>query len=56
LVKWFGGIPLKEMRFKIGDEKTIARSSVADVYAIEADLVFASANLNATASQKRKSN
>jgi 2-hydroxy-3-keto-5-methylthiopentenyl-1-phosphate phosphatase len=42
--------------FKIGDEKT-ARSSVADVYAaIEADLVFASANLNATASQKRKSN
>ncbi|SEA75074.1 Starch-binding associating with outer membrane [Flavobacterium gillisiae] len=54
LVKWFGGIPLKgDARFKIGDEKTIARSSVADVYAaIEADLVYASANLNATASQK----
>jgi hypothetical protein len=49
---WWNSI--KEMPFKIGDE-TIARSSVADVYAIEADLVFAS-NLNATASQKRKSN
>ena len=54
LVKWFGGIPLKgDARFKIGDEKTIARSSAADVYAaIEADLIFASDNLNAVASQK----
>lgn len=40
LVKWFGGIPIKvDERFKIGDEQTIPRSSVADVYAqIEADL------------------
>ncbi|WP_029269082.1 RagB/SusD family nutrient uptake outer membrane protein [Flavobacterium sp. KJJ] len=54
LVKWFGGIPMKgDARFKIGDEKTIARSSVAEVYAsIEADLIFAAANLSPTASQK----
>ncbi|TDE04054.1 RagB/SusD family nutrient uptake outer membrane protein [Flavobacterium hiemivividum] len=53
LVKWFGEIPLKgDARFKIGDEKTIVRSSVADVYAsIEADLIYASENLNASASQ-----
>lgn len=40
LVKWFGPIPMKvDQRFKIGDEKTIPRSSVADVYAqIEEDL------------------
>ena len=46
LVKWFGEIPLKgDARFKIGDEKTIPRSSVADVYAsIEADLIYASEN------------
>ncbi|WP_348813496.1 RagB/SusD family nutrient uptake outer membrane protein [Flavobacterium maritimum] len=54
LVKWFGGIPMKEdARFKIGDEKSIPRSSVQDVYAsIEADLIFASENLAATPSQK----
>ncbi len=54
LVKWFGGIPLKgDVRFKVGDEKTIPRSSVADVYAsIEADLVFASENLPSTPSQQ----
>ena len=54
LVKWFGAIPLKgDARFKIGDEKSIPRSPVADVYAtIEADLIYASENLNATASQK----
>ncbi len=54
LVKWFGGIPLKgDARFKIGDEKTIPRSSVKEVYAsIEADLTYAANNLNATASQK----
>ena len=53
LVKWFGGIPLKgDARFKIGDEKIITRSSVVDVYtSIENDLIFASNNLNATASQ-----
>lgn len=48
LVKWFGGIPLKgDMRFKLGDEKTIPRSSVTDVYAsIESDLNYAINNLN----------
>ena len=54
LVKWFGGIPMKgDARFKVGDEKTIPRSSVEEVYAsIEADLTFAIANLSPTASQK----
>lgn len=53
LVKWFGGIPLNgDKRFKVGDEKTIPRASVADVYAIiESDLLFAIDNLNATPSQ-----
>ncbi|MBF4516468.1 RagB/SusD family nutrient uptake outer membrane protein [Flavobacterium sp. ANB] len=54
LVKWFGGIPMKaDARFKIGDEKTVPRSSVAEVYAsIEADLIFAAANLSPNAAQK----
>ncbi|RKR08454.1 putative outer membrane starch-binding protein [Flavobacterium sp. 90] len=54
LVKWFGGIPMKgDARFKVGDEKTVPRSSVAEVYAsIEADLIFATANLSSIASQK----
>ncbi|TPG43860.1 RagB/SusD family nutrient uptake outer membrane protein [Flavobacterium pectinovorum] len=54
LVKWFGGIPMKgDARFKVGDEKTVPRSSVEEVYAsIEADLIFAAANLSPTASQK----
>ena len=54
LVKWFGGIPMKgDARFKIGDEKTIPRASVAEVYAsIEADLIFASANLSPIPAQK----
>jgi starch-binding outer membrane protein, SusD/RagB family len=53
LVKWFGGIPLSgDKRFKVGDEKTIPRSSVAEVYAvIESDLQYAIANLNAVAPQ-----
>ncbi|MCV9926987.1 RagB/SusD family nutrient uptake outer membrane protein [Flavobacterium sp. LS1R49] len=54
LVKWFGGIPMKgDARFRIGDEKIIPRSSVEEVYAsIEADLVYAVANLSPIASQK----
>ncbi|MEO7976323.1 RagB/SusD family nutrient uptake outer membrane protein [Flavobacterium sp.] len=54
LVKWFGGIPMKgDARFKLGDETTIPRSSVEEVYAaIEADLTFAIANLSPTAVQK----
>lgn len=54
LVKWFGGIPLSgDVRFKVGDEQSIPRSTVPEVYAsIEADLIYASANLSATASQK----
>ncbi len=53
LVKWFGGIPLKgDMRFKLGDEKTIPRSSVSDVYAsIETDLLYAINNLSVNAPQ-----
>jgi hypothetical protein len=54
LVKWFGGIPMKgDVRFKVGDEKTVVRSSAQEVYAsIEADLIFAAANLSSTPSQK----
>jgi starch-binding outer membrane protein, SusD/RagB family len=54
LVKWFGGLPLKgDVRFKLGDEKTIPRSSLAEVYAsIESDLLYASQNLATIASQK----
>lgn len=53
LVKWFGPIPLKgDARFRIGDEKTIPRSPVEDVYAvIESDLIFAIENLSETAPQ-----
>lgn len=54
LVKWFGEIPMKgDARFSPGDEKSIKRSSPAEVYAsIEADLIFASENLPVTAAQK----
>ncbi len=47
LVKWFGSIPLKiDGRFKLGDEASIPRSPVSDVYAkIEADLLAAIDNL-----------
>jgi len=47
LVKWFGPIPLKvDARFKLGDEKTIPRSPVNEVYAqIEADLIYAASVL-----------
>jgi tetratricopeptide (TPR) repeat protein len=43
LVKWFGGVPMKiDERFKLGDETTIPRSPVPDVYAqIEEDLIAA---------------
>jgi tetratricopeptide (TPR) repeat protein len=43
LVKWFGPVPLKvDQRFKIGDETTVPRSSVEDVFAqIETDLLAA---------------
>lgn len=54
LVKWFGPIPMNgDKRFSAGEEKTIPRSPVADVYeSIEADLIFASENLAAIPSQK----
>lgn len=50
LVKWFGGIPLKgDARFVKGDELSIPRSSVQEVYAsIESDLIFAVENLPVT--------
>nr|WP_321228004.1 RagB/SusD family nutrient uptake outer membrane protein [uncultured Psychroserpens sp.] len=52
LVKWFGPVPLKEVRFQLGDETTIPRSPVEDVYAlIESDLIFASNTLSYTAPQ-----
>ncbi|MNX94064.1 SusD family protein [compost metagenome] len=53
LVKWFGGIPMKQdARFKLGDEKTIPRSSKAEVYAsIENDLILAIADLSPNAPQ-----
>ncbi|HEY9115494.1 MAG TPA: RagB/SusD family nutrient uptake outer membrane protein [Bacteroidales bacterium] len=43
LVKWFGPIPIKNNeRFQLGDEKTIPRYSVPEVYAfIEQDLILA---------------
>jgi homogentisate 1,2-dioxygenase len=44
-----------DVRFKVGDEKIIPRSTVKEVYAsIEADLIYASENL--AAAFKRKSN
>lgn len=48
LVKWFGGIPLNgDKRFKVGDELTVPRASVEEVYAaIEADLTYAIENLS----------
>jgi starch-binding outer membrane protein, SusD/RagB family len=53
LVKWFGPIPLKgDERFVLGDEKTIPRSPVSEVYdQIESDLQFAIDHLDYTAPQ-----
>lgn len=53
LVKWFGPIPLKgDQRFNLGDEKTIPRAPVSEVYAqIVSDLEYAVANLDYTAPQ-----
>lgn len=50
LVKWFGPVPMKvDERFKLGDETTIPRSPVADVYAqIETDLEYAASVLPET--------
>ncbi len=43
LVKWFGEVPLKvDERFQLGDETSVPRSSVSDVYQqIELDLMAA---------------
>ena len=53
LVKWFGAIPIKpEGRFTLGDETSIPRAPVAEVYAfIEQDLEAAIPDLAATAPQ-----
>lgn len=50
LVKWFGPVPLKpDQRFQLGDETSIPRSPVSDVYAqIEADLEYAASVLPPT--------
>jgi len=47
LVKWFGEIPIKKNeRFSVGDETSIPRSPVADVYAyIVEDLIYAASVL-----------
>ena len=54
LVKWFGGIPMKgDARFSPGDETSIPRSSVSEVYAsIQNDLIYAAENLPATPAQQ----
>lgn len=53
LVKWFGGIPLKgDQRFALGDESSLPRASVSEVYAsIEADLLSAIPDLSPTSPQ-----
>ena len=53
LVKWFGPIPLKaDKRFTLGDETTLPRVPVAEVYAqIEADLIYAASVLPETPTQ-----
>lgn len=54
LVKWFGAIPMKgDARFSPGDETTIPRSPVSEVYAsIQSDLIFAAENLPSAPSQQ----
>lgn len=53
LVKWFGPIPIKgDERFVLGDENSIPRAPVSEVYAqIESDLQFAIDNMDYTAPQ-----
>lgn len=53
LVKWFGPIPLKgDERFELGDETSIPRSPVSEVYdQIESDLQYAIQHLDYTAPQ-----
>lgn len=52
LVKWFGDLPLKETRFELGEEKSIPRSPVSEVYSfIENDLNLAISDLSETAPQ-----
>ncbi len=53
LVKWFGPIPLSgDQRFQLGDETSVPRSPVSEVYAqIESDLQFAIENMDYTAPQ-----
>ena len=53
LVKWFGPIPIKpEARFALGDETSLPRAPVSEVYAlIESDLMAAIPDLAVTAPQ-----
>jgi len=53
LVKWFGAIPYKQdERFKLGDETTIPRMPVSEVYEkIEEDLIYAESVLPASQAQ-----
>ncbi|NBL64099.1 RagB/SusD family nutrient uptake outer membrane protein [Flavobacterium sp. NST-5] len=54
LVKWFGPIPVKEDAiFVLGDEKTLPRESVENVYAaIQNELIMAIPDLNTIPAQK----
>ena len=66
LVKWFGGIPVKEYndallgagkRFAPGDETSIPRYSASDIYAlIITDLIYAVNNLEYIAPQAGRVN
>ena len=53
LVKWFGPVPIKpEARFALGDETSLPRAPVSEVYAlIESDLMAAIPDLAVTAPQ-----
>lgn len=53
LVKWFGDVPMKvDERIQFGDQFDLDRTPKAEVYAqIEADLIYAAANLPATQSE-----
>ncbi|MCP9199056.1 RagB/SusD family nutrient uptake outer membrane protein [Gramella sp. GC03-9] len=53
LVKWFGPIPIKgDERFVLGDENSIPRAPVSEVYAqIESDLQYAIDNMDYSAPQ-----
>ncbi len=57
LLKWFGPIPIKETQFQLGDELSIHRSSVDEVYDfIISELLDAIENLNVSSVQTGRVN